>query len=153
MYIPFYKQQTLFTCTLACLRMVLEAVGKKVTEYELSKIIGFDIRIGYSMPMLSTMLDIMNIDHDLKRDANIEELKASLDHFYPIVVLSVKAYQNIPQNHGHMVVIKDITDKHIIFNDPDQEFGGEDKEIDLNLFIRAWNESRNWMLVVKGEGK
>lgn len=32
-------------------------------------------------------------------------------------------------------------------------FGGENREVDLDLFIQAWNKSRNWMLVVKGEEK
>lgn len=55
--------------------MVLESVGKKFTEYELSKIIGFDIEIGYSIPLLSKILDIMNIVHEVKPNTIIEELK------------------------------------------------------------------------------
>lgn len=150
--LPYYKQQTPYTCALACMRMVLEHVGRKISEYELSKIIGFDLKRGYSMPMFKDILDIMGIEYKLIPKASIEELGAMLK-YYPIVIISPKIYQNIPEEHGHTVVVKDIAEKSVIINDPDQQFGGESKEIDLSLFIRAWGESRNWMLVIKGEEK
>lgn len=154
MLLPYYKQQTPFTCSLACLRMILESVGRKISEYELSGIIGFDLGTGYSIPMLSDILDIMDINHEVKPNASFEELKNALSKgFYPIVIVSARHYQNIQEEHGHMVVVKDITDKNVIINDPDQLYGGEDKEVDLDLFIKAWNGSRSWKLIVKGGNK
>ena len=121
-------------------------------KMRLSKIIGFDIKRGYSMPMLKDILDIMGMEYRLIPKASIEELSAMLK-YYPVAIISPKIYQNIPEEHGHTVVVKDITDKSVIINDPDQQFGGENIEIDLGLFIRAWRESRNWMLAIKGEEK
>lgn len=105
--LPYYKQQTPFTCALACLRMVLEYVGRKTTEYELSKIIGFNIKRGYSIPMLSDILNIINIEHEVTPKATIEQLKNNLSkNFYPIVVISPKVYQSISEEHGHTIIVK-----------------------------------------------
>ena len=152
--LPHYKQQTPFTCSLACLRMVLESIGRKFTETELAKVIGFSPRRGFSIPMMTEICEILNLDYDFKSFAELQDLRSYiLNGFSPIVIISVKIYQNISEDHGHAIVVRDIRNKSVIINDPDIEFGGEDKKVELEIFLRAWSKSRNWVLVIRGERK
>jgi len=102
MVLPYYKQQTLYSCALACLKMVLETLSIRMEEYQLAPLVDYDPDI----------------------------------------------YQGQQERHGHMVVVKNITDKNIIINDPDRNFGEEDKKVKLNVFIESWAASKNWLLVI-----
>ncbi len=84
--------------------------------------------------------------------STIEELQASLEKgFYPIVLVKPSILYNLPESeHGHYVIVKDITDKDVIINDPDQEFGGEDKKIDLDSFTKAWDVKFRLIFILEG---
>ena len=45
------------------------------------------------------------------------------------------------------------TEEKIIINDPDQEYGEENKEIDLKKFSEAWEKRHKLLFVIKGERK
>lgn len=152
MILPYYKQETPFTCALACLRMVLEPIGRKITEYELSKIIGFDIDVGFSASMIRQTCDILGIKCKINFENTVEKLKELVHkQIFPICMTSPAViYDMLDTEHKHFIVIKDITDKNIIINDPDQEFGEEGKEISIDKFLKAWRELAN-MLIIVGE--
>lgn len=150
--IPYYKQQTPFTCSLACLRMVLESFSIKATEYQLAEIIKFSPRKGVSPNMIKSICENYNVEYNFHFGSTIEELQAGLEKgFYPIVLVKPSILYNLPESeHGHYVIVKDITDKDVIINDPDQEFGGEDKKIDLNSFIKAWDVKFRLIFILEG---
>ena len=152
MAITYYKQQTPFTCSLAVLRMILTSFGRETTEVELARVVGFRPSVGVSMPMLAKACEIMNFDYELLKNTNIDGIKAFLsNNFHPIVLVKAKIYEKVTGEHGHFIIVKDITDKNVIVNDPDREYGGENKLVDINIFEEAWNASKSWLLVVKGE--
>lgn len=153
--LPYYKQQTPFMCSLACLRMVLSYFDRNFTEYELSRVVSFRLEQGYSMLMMKEICEIINFGYEIIRFGKFEDLKNSLSSgFYPIVIVEVKTLYKISRlEHGHYIVIKNIKEKSIIFNDPDIEFGGENKIVNLNLFLQAWERAKGWALIIKGERK
>ena len=153
--LPFYKQQTLFTCSLACLRMVLEAVGRKMSEAELAKIVEFKPLKGFSPKMMEKLCEIINIDYEYHFDSSLEELKQNIKAgFHPLVLVNPSVLYDLPEEeHGHYVIIKDITEEKTIINDPDQEYGGENKEIDLEKFEKAWEKRHKLIFLIKGERK
>lgn len=92
---------------------------------------------------------ILNLKFKLIKSALLDDLKNFISKgLYPIVLLQASVYQNIIVQHGHMVVVKNITDEHVIINDPDIELGGEDKKVKLELFMEAWTASKNWLFVI-----
>ncbi len=150
--LPYYKQQTPFTCSLACLRMVLESVDRKYLEIELAKIINFSPEVGVSMPMMAKACEVMNLDYVLFKSATLDDLKGFLSEgFYPIVIIKAKLYHKAAGEHGHYAIVKDITKESVIINDPDQEYGGKNKAVNIDMFTEAWTTSKNWLLVIKGE--
>lgn len=152
--IPYYKQQTPFTCSLACLRMVLTYLGRETTEVELARVVGFSPKVGVSMPDLAKACGIMNFDYKLMKYSHAENIKNFLSEtLYPIVLLKANVYGKVSGEHGHFIIVKDITDKNVIVNDPDRVYGGEDKSVDISIFTKAWDASKSWLLVVKGEVK
>ncbi|HLC39548.1 MAG TPA: peptidase C39 family protein [archaeon] len=153
--LPFYKQQTPFTCSLACLRMVLEVVGRRFTEFELSKIVTFKPLEGFSPKMMKELCEIVNFDYEYHFNSSVEKINQSIRAgFYPIVLVNPSILYNLPEEeHGHYIVIKDITEANIIINDPDQQYGGKYKKIDLKTFIEAWEKMRKLIFVIKGEKK
>jgi len=151
--LPYYKQQTPFTCSLACLRMVLESFGRKFTEEELAKIIKFHPDEGMSIPKLAKVCEIINVDFEFGKLLKLEDLKSFISkNSYPIVIVDVKTFYKMAEiKHGHFIIIKDITEESVIFNDPDIEFGGENKVIGLDLFLESWMNSNEWALIIKGD--
>lgn len=155
MAIPYYKQQTLFTCSLACVRMVLESIGIKATEYELAKIINFSPRRGVSPAMIKSVCEHLKVRYNFHFGATIEELMKTIDdRFYPIVLVKPTTLYNLPEmEHGHYIIVKNITDENVIVNDPDQEYGGKDKKVDLGNFMKAWESKFKLIFILKGKEK
>lgn len=150
----YYNQQTPFTCALACLRMVFSYLGRETTEIELARVIGFNPKFGVSMPNLAKTCEIMSFDYKLMKYAKLENIKNFLSgHLFPIALLKANVYEKVSGEHGHFIIVKDITDKSIIVNDPDRTYGGEGKSVDIDIFTKAWSASKRWLLVVKGEIK
>ena len=147
--LPYHKQQTLFSCSLACLRMVLETVGIKMEEYQLAPLVDYDPNIGVPMPFMVKACRALNLKYKLIKLATLDDLKHFISKgLHPIIVLQASIYQKVLGRHGHMIVVKDITDEGVIINDPDKEYGGEGKKVKLEVFLEAWTASKNWLLAI-----
>ena len=151
--LPYHKQQTPFSCSLACLRMVLEAAGIVMEEYQLAPLVNYDPDIGVPMPFMVKACRAFNLKYKLIKLATLDDLKHFISKgLYPIVVLQASIYPKVlgkhGRKHGHMVVVKDIAGEGVIINDPDKEYGGEDKKVKLEVFLEAWTASKNWLLAI-----
>lgn len=135
--------------------MVLESVGIEVSEMELARIVGFKPLRGVSPKMMEKLCEMMDLNFEYHFDSSLNEIKQNIENgFYPIVLVNPSVLCDVPEEeHGHYIVIKDITKEKIIVNDPDQEYGGENKEIDLKRFIEAWKRKYKLIFVIKGERK
>jgi len=153
--LPYHKQQTPFTCSLACLRMVLESIGKQLSESELSKIVEFKPIKGFSPKMMDLLCEIINLEYNYHFDSSLDEVKKAIEaDFYPIVLVNPSILYNLPEEeHGHYIIVKDIIGEKVIINDPDQEYGGEDKEVGKERFLESWKNKYGMIFVIKGEKK
>jgi predicted double-glycine peptidase len=135
--------------------MVIGSYGRGMTEEELARIVDFHPSVGVSMPIMAKACELINFDYELLKFADLNDLKGYLSKgFYPIVVVKAKIYHEaIFEEYGHFIIVKDITEKNVIVNDPDIEYGGENKCVEINAFLKAWDASKNWILVIKGEIK
>jgi ABC-type bacteriocin/lantibiotic exporter with double-glycine peptidase domain len=152
---PYYKQQTPFTCSLACLRMILESIGRKFTEEELAKTIGFNPKVGVSPSMILKVCEIVNVDCQLQFEITLAKLKELLSkNIFPITLLDPRILYGLTEvGHNHFIVIKDISEEKIIINDPDGEYGGENKQIAIQKFLESWKKIYNMLIIIKGEKK
>ena len=153
--LPYYKQKTPYTCALACFRMVLESVGKKYNEYELAAMINFDYNRGISMPMMANFCKLIGLKYILNYQSDLKELSDLLNKgIYPIVLINPGIlYLSFESKHVHFIVVKHLAEESILINDPDREFGGENKEVNLKRFLDAWKGAKNhrWLLAISGE--
>ena len=69
----------------------------------------------------------------------LDDLKNELSsNAFVIVNVNSKVLQNKPGREGHILIIEDILDDHIIVTDPGPQ-GGLGVKIPIDLFIKAWN--------------
>ncbi len=135
--------------------MVLANFGKFLSEYDLSRIVHFDPDKGVSPKMMSSICEIINFECEYLFKSNFSVLKNILENKnYPIVLINPGLlYDSIRTKHNHYITIKNITNENVIFNDPDQEYGGENKCIQITKFLESWESSYNFVFVVRGEMK
>jgi len=91
------------------------------------------------------------VGYDAKviRHADMEDLKANLPNIVlinPGVLLS-----NRPSRHGHFLVVKEVKSDSLIVNDPMPIFGGENRILDLETFLAAWEIMDSWLITIGGE--
>jgi len=56
-----------------------------------------------------------------------------------------------PSRHGHFLVVKEVKSDSLIVNDPMPIFGGENRRLDLETFLDAWEIMDSWMINIGGE--
>ncbi len=135
--------------------MVLECFDRRYTEYELTTMTLFSYNRGTSMPMMVEICKVLGLRWYLNKQSNIEELSNILAKgYYPIILTNPGIlYFSIKYNHLHAVVVKGLVEGKAIINDPDQEFGGENKPVEVGKFLAAWRSKKvnRWLFVIEGE--
>ena len=114
--VPYYKQKTPYTCALACLRMVFETIGKKLSENDLSQIIKIKTGSGFSPRMVEFICEVINAEYDYHFESSLAELEELIKiGFHPVVLVNPSILYSLPEEeHGHYIVIKDKTKEKII---------------------------------------
>lgn len=133
--------------------MSLEPLGINISEYELSEIINFKPKRGVSPKMIESVCERLKIKYTSRFGSTIEEIFNYIRKgFHPITLVKPSTLYDLPESeHGHYIVVKNITDRSVIINDPDQIYGGEDKEIKFDLFVKAWDEKFRLIFVLEGK--
>ena len=105
--------------------------------------------------MMDSVCEIINVEYMYRFDSSLEEIKLTIEAgFYSIVLLNPSILYNLPEEeHGHYIIVKYITEEKVIINDPDQEYGGEDKEVTKERFLDAWKNRYRLIFVINGEKK
>jgi len=145
--IRYYRQEKLYTCGPACLRMLLSLYGD-FSESLLATLAGTII---WGTTPLGLARAARQVGYDAKviRHADMEDLKANLPNIVlinPGVLLS-----NRPSRHGHFLVVKEVKSDSLIVNDPMPIFGGENRILDLETFLAAWEIMDSWLITIGGE--
>ncbi len=148
MKISYHKQQTDYTCGAASLRMALQACGIRKSEKQASKLLSTKKVKGSSNEDFPKVAEKFLLNYQVKRNAEIKDLKECLKQGYAIIV----GYYYIPEHFGHYAVLKKIDSKCIYFLDP---LFGPNCKYSLRYFKEFWRNSpkgdneKRWFFAVK----
>lgn len=148
--IPYFKQESWYTCGPACLRMVLAFFGIARTETEVMKECD-TTELGTTTIKLSTAAYKFGLKSSPLKNAKMEYLRNELKNGRPVIVLLDPShlYGGI-SGFGHFIVIVGFSDEEIIYHDPDVT-EGEYMHIDGVTFQNAWEATRRWMISMEKE--
>lgn len=148
MTIPYFKQETNFTCSAACMKMILASLGIKKSEKSLAKLIKTTRLHGALHKNFPIIPEKYKLNYIVKRNSSFEELKRLQKEGYRII-LSYYAFKGtIP----HSAILKDINSKFIYLIDP--WFGPEHK-YPLKRFKKLWisdkkfEKEKRWLMAIK----
>lgn len=148
--VPFFRQENWYTCGPACLRMLLAYFGIDISEEELEKACG-TTELGTTPTQISTGASKSGMDAMATKNANLENLKRSLEEGSPIIVLIDPSYiYGGIAGFGHFIVVVGIEGDKMIYHDPDPDISeGEFRRCEVEKFIKAWSVFKNWMVLCK----
>ncbi len=135
--VPYFKQEKSTTCGPACIRMVLEYNGIRLSEKELEDI--FETSwLGNTCEELSSGVENLGFSSEVVENFTLESLKETLNKEIPIIALLDPAvlYGGL-QGFGHFVIIIGLEQNLIYYHDPDM---GIELEKDVQLFFTAWEK-------------
>jgi ABC-type bacteriocin/lantibiotic exporter with double-glycine peptidase domain len=149
---PLRKQETLYSCAPACLRMVLESLGVFKTEQELRELCDctYDsvfLPGGTDPHPFKLKAAAQSLDFANTRIANLsfDELKSELERgLYPIVYIKTRLVSNKPLQL-HAVVIAEIGEVVVEVIDP---WRGE-HVFSIEDFLTEWGLARRITILVE----
>jgi len=146
--IPYYEQETNYTCGPACMRMVLASLGIKKSEKDITKLIGTNKIRGTNHGDFLSLVEKYKLRYSVNREATIDELKYYSKNHYKIIV----CYFHPVEKVGHYAVVRKITSKKITLMDP---VDGPNKTYSLSYFQKIWssrktyNKERSWFIAIR----
>ena len=148
MTFPFYKQETVWTCGPAVMRMSLEKLGIKKSEKQLIKILKTNKIKGTSNKDFSRVAEQYKLNYIVKRNSTIEDLK----YFSKKRYILIFCYYYPKEKIGHYSILKKIDYKFIYFYDP---YFGKNHKYNLKYFNKIWkcnpkhDNEKHWFFGVK----
>lgn len=141
--LPFYKQETPFSCVPACLRMVLSEQGFTLSEAELRDLCDCT-PLGTEALKAVDALRQLGFKQSAKLTLNLLELTNIIDlGLFPIVFVNLIPIDGI--RGGHSIIIVGVESNQVSVYDPLQ---GE-RILDRSTFEAAWAMMHNLAILVK----
>lgn len=135
--VPYFKQEKSTTCGPACIRMVLEYNGIRLSEKELEDI--FETSwLGNTCEELASGVEKLGFLSEVVENFTMESLKETLNRGIPVIALldPTVLYGGL-QGFGHFVIIIGLEQNVIYYHDPDM---GIELAKDVQLFFTAWEK-------------
>ena len=135
--VPYFKQEKSTTCGPACIRMILEYNGIRLSEKGLEDI--FETSwLGNTCEELASGVEKLGFLSEVVENFTMETLKETLNRGIPIIALLDPAvlYGGL-QGFGHFVIIIGLEQNVIYYHDPDM---GIELVKDVQLFFTAWEK-------------
>ncbi|HLF54963.1 MAG TPA: C39 family peptidase [Candidatus Nanoarchaeia archaeon] len=155
--VPYFKQETLYTCVVASARMILHKLGHKVPERKLAQATKASVSKGTSFANVKKYVEKQGFRCSIEQIRNKAKAFAKL-HFYlrkdvPIIVTVDRMIYDKKTPHiktkvawegktfsYHCIVVRGIDDKYVYFNDPHEHVGRI--FIPVDEFAKAWFNKR-----------
>ncbi|MBI4147009.1 peptidase C39 family protein [Candidatus Woesearchaeota archaeon] len=138
--IPYYKQQTDYTCGAACMRMALTALGINKTEKQLAKLMGSAPKVGTWYKEFPALAEKYTLNYVVNRNSTLADLKR-LSKTYIVII----AYYLPEEKCGHYAIVRKI-DQRIHLIDPEY---GPKHLLPVRTFLQRWHghkdKKRRWM--------
>ena len=147
-HIPYYEQETNYTCGPACIRMVLASLGIKKSENYITKLIGTNKIRGTNHRDFLSLVEKYKLRYSVQREATIDELRYFYKNHYKIIV----CYFHPTEKMGHYAVVRKLTPTKITLMDP---IDGPNKIYSLSYFKKIWssrktyNKERSWLIAIR----
>lgn len=144
--VPFFEQDTDYTCGPASLRMVLAYFGHSIDEEDLARELGTNDAMGTERDRMSGILKQYGLVPFERTDATLDDMRHLLQNGFPVIVRFLEK----EENSDHYGVVVGIDEKNIVLNDP---WSGLHVLYELGLFMIRWpctykNGQTCWMLGV-----
>jgi ABC-type bacteriocin/lantibiotic exporter with double-glycine peptidase domain len=140
--LPFHRQETASSCAVACLRILLEVHGVKVTEAELREKCKTTELGTYAKGLMACARDF-GFEASLEY-LTVDQLKSLVDGgIYPIAYINMFPTSYIPYTHA--VIIESLEGDQFLMIDP---LDGP-KEIKLSNFLEGWEVFGNMAIVIR----
>ncbi len=148
--VPYFSQESWYTCGPACLRMVLAYLGIIKTEKEVKEACG-TTELGTTSTQISEAFAKFEVKASSFKNANIDNLKHEIKDGRPVIILIDPShiYGGVG-GFGHFIVIVGFEDEEIIYHDPDEPHG-ENMKCEFEAFLKVWSATRCWMIKIEKE--
>ncbi|MEX0909762.1 MAG: peptidase C39 family protein [Candidatus Paceibacterota bacterium] len=146
--VPFYKQDTDYTCGPTSLQMVFSFFGSFKSEAELAKNLLTNREIGTThQRMIEVVIDNGFFCY-VNNSSKFSELKEFISRGLPIIVDFIEP----TDEERHYAVVTGVSNGKVILNDP---ANGKGFELEKKDFLLRWcdssTRSERWMMVISKE--
>lgn len=149
--IPFFKQDTDYTCGPAALQMAFLFLGTFRSEQHLAKAAGTTSEIGTTHEgMIRTALEQKFYCY-VNQNSTINEVRHFIKLGFPVII----DYTEPSSDTGHYAIVSGYQDGHIILNDP---WNGAGFRVSEDEFAARWYDDHNghnpcnsWMMALSKE--
>lgn len=147
MHLPYFKQETSYTCGAAALRMVLASLGINKTEKQVAKILGTNKRSGTLHDDFFKVAEHLKLKYIVERRSSVQDLKKLQEENYRIIINYLLPVSKI----GHYAVVREVGNRYIHLLDP---LIGPDQIYPLKFFIKNWKSGfekdySRWFFAIK----
>ena len=148
MEIPYFKQETDWTCGPAVMRMILASFGIQKTEEELAEQLETNTEKGTLYGNLLKLAERYGFRHMSDINGNLNDLKNLIKEGFKVIV----CYYCPEEDTDHYAIVKDIDSDFVYLLDP---WYGPDYSFSLKEFINMWkndpkySEIKGWFVALK----
>ena len=146
MDIPFFKQQTDYTCGAACMRMILASFGIKKSETALKKLMGSSSRSGTWNKQFPILAESLKMGYAVRRNAKPSDIRRMLKDEFKLVINFFDPKEQV----GHYAIAKSATSSRIYLIDP---WHGPNESYSWKEFLPLWKSSLDkdtrWVFGIK----
>ena len=148
MKIPFYYQQTCWTCGAASLRMALEALSIKKSEKEIVRLLKTNKRRGSYHRYFPIVAEKFKLNYIVMRNSSVDDVRELISKRWIVIVNHFDNKMKV----DHYVVVTKIDKNYLYLNDPWYEEDRNDK-ISIKEFKSIWHDTeleKGWLFAVRG---
>ncbi|MBI4448396.1 C39 family peptidase [Candidatus Woesearchaeota archaeon] len=135
MNIPHYRQQTVYSCGPASMRMALASQGIRVPERKLRDMMRTVPHAGTKDRMFGVAARHFGLRTHQGPHRSFVHMRRDLDQGHVVIVCFI----NEKDESGHYAVVKSLTPTHVILQDP---WNGPGYKLTRSYFKKVWHDSK-----------
>jgi predicted double-glycine peptidase len=143
--VPFFKQDTNYSCGPATILMIFQFYGKIFSEEKLIEKLNTRKETGTCHQAMIELAKDEGFYVYENNESSLDEIKSFINKKVPVIV----HYTEPANDEGHYSVLIGIDKNKIILNDP---WNGEKFKINIEEFEKRWKDdkrnSKKWLMVV-----
>lgn len=132
--IPYFQQETDYTCGAACLRMILAASDRPHSEAELAKLLDSQPKVGVDNSQLCEVARKLGYEVLAKDHGTITEVQQLLDADYAIIA----NFMGFTEEVGHFALVLAIENDQVVLHDP---WNGPEFRVGKDDFVNRWHNT------------